>query len=89
MSQIRHAELAAKLAVEARRRSGSESNVRIFGCLPPICESHNPELFYKYLEANGESFIRDTYRVVLEVQTKKMPYFHQFCPALTGDPWII
>ena len=62
MSQIRHAELAAELAVEARRRSGLGSYVRILGCLPPICESHNPELFFKYLDANGEDFVRDTYR---------------------------
>ena len=72
MSQIRHAELAAELAVEARRRSGSESNVRIFGCLPPICESHNPEVFFNYLEDNGESFIRDTYREVRQDWIRKI-----------------
>ena len=49
--------------MEARSKSGSEGDVvRIFGCLPPICESHNPELFFKYVGEHGESFVRDTYR---------------------------
>ena len=59
---FRHTELASELAIEARRKSGTEGDVRIFGCLPPICESHNPELFFKYLGDNGEDFVRDTYR---------------------------
>ena len=49
--------------MEARNKSAELGDVvRIFGCLPPICESHNPELFFKYLGDNGKDFVRDTYR---------------------------
>lgn len=65
------AELAAKLAVEARNRSGhTKEQVRIFGCLPPVCESHNPEAFFEYLKENGEEFVRKCYRQLGEAALK-------------------
>lgn len=62
---LKDAELASKLAVQARQESGSEST-RIFGCLPPICESHRPDLFREFLAKEGEDFVVRTYRTLAE-----------------------
>merc|ERR1719487_2160990 len=57
------AELASKLAVQARTESGKSSeHVRVFGCLPPICESHDPLKFSEYVKENGEDFVVKCYR---------------------------
>ena len=57
------AQIAARLAVEARRKC-SQSDVRVFGCLPPICESHNPAAFNDYVESNGIEFVIEAYSQV-------------------------
>lgn len=62
-NMMRDAELAAKLAVQARQESGnSGEHVRIFGCLPPLSESHRPDAFQKFLAEEGEEFVVRTYR---------------------------
>ena len=42
---LRHAKLSAQLANTARSRSVSKNEVKIYGVLGPICESHQPGLF--------------------------------------------
>lgn len=60
-NMLRDAELAAKLAVQARAKAGADE-VRIWGCLPPLNESHRPDLFRMMLKEEGEEFIVSTYR---------------------------
>lgn len=59
---LRDAELAAQLAVRAREESGASKKVRIFGCLPPLSESHRPDAFVQFLANEGKDFIVQTYR---------------------------
>ena len=66
-----HAKLAAQLAVQAREQTpvvpgGFVS--RIFGCLPPLGESHRPDFFFDLLEKHGRAFFVDTYRKLGEAQ---------------------
>ena len=62
---ISDATLASKLAVQAREEAGaSKEDVRIFGTLPPLNESHRPDLFATFLEQEGRPFIVDTYRAL-------------------------
>ena len=63
-------ETAARLAVGARDAAGAEGVVRVFGCLPPLCESHRPDLAVAFLEEEGEDFVRDTYRGIAEALVK-------------------
>ena len=58
---LSHAKLAAQLADTARSRSHSNDKVRIFGALGPICESHHPGKFEKYVTENGSNFCVNTY----------------------------
>lgn len=59
-------ELAARLAVEARARCNAELSVRILGSLPPICESHRPELTAQFIEDEGEEHCVRFYRTAAE-----------------------
>jgi len=64
---VQDAELSAKLAVQAREGCGkTKEDVRIFGCLPPICESHQPGLFLEFLKREGEDFVVRSYRSLAE-----------------------
>jgi len=55
---------AARLAVEAVRQCGRERPVRVMGCLPPLCESHRPDLSAKFIEKEGRDFCIKTYRSI-------------------------
>lgn len=55
-NMLRDAALASKLAVQARAESG-KPHVQIFGCLPPLCESHRPDLFAEFLAKEGKDFV--------------------------------
>mmetsp|Transcript_70088 Transcript_70088/g.200845 ORF Transcript_70088/g.200845 Transcript_70088/m.200845 type:complete len:394 (+) Transcript_70088:99-1280(+) len=59
-------ETAARLAVEARRRCHAEGSVRILGSLPPICESHRPDLTALFIEEEGEAACLWYYRTIGE-----------------------
>jgi S-methylmethionine-dependent homocysteine/selenocysteine methylase len=62
---LQDAELAAKLAVQARTEAGKDG-IRVWGCLPPLNESHRPDLFKKLLKEEGEEFIVSTFRALAE-----------------------
>jgi len=62
---VAHAELAATLAVKARKQAG-RPEVRVLGCLPTICESHRPDLFKRLLLEKGEEFCTESYRKLAE-----------------------
>merc|ERR1712216_173477 len=53
---------AARLAVEARRQCNRARPVRVMGCLPPLCESHRPDLSAKFIEKEGKEFCVKTYK---------------------------
>jgi len=57
---------AVRLAREARTQCGAEGSVRILGCLPPICESHRPDLTAKMMETDGREFCVNFYRMTVE-----------------------
>jgi len=60
-------EVAARLAVEARTRCGpAAAAVRVLGCLPPICESHRPDLTAQFIREEGEEACRRFYRTIGE-----------------------
>ena len=61
---VEHAKLSANLATIARERCPSQQNVKVFGVLGPICESHNPKLLKTYIKENGSSFCTDFYSKV-------------------------
>ena len=60
--------LCVRLAIEARKRCIEDGfggkDVRIFGCLPPICDSHNPAIFAEYLQKYGQGFVTEAYEQV-------------------------
>ena len=60
--------LYLRLAIEARKRCIEDGfggkDVRIFGCLPPICDSHNPAIFAEYLQKYGQDFVTEAYKQV-------------------------
>jgi len=58
---INDAKLAASLAVRAREQSG-KPEVLVLGSLPPICETHRPDLFQKLLEDEGIEYCIESYR---------------------------
>jgi len=58
----KYATLAGKLASQARDESGRKDAI-IYGCLPPIAESHRPDLANEYIRENpdkGQQFYYDT-----------------------------
>lgn len=59
-------ETAARLAVEARRKCSAQGTVQILGCLPPVCESHRPDLTARFIEEEGEQACINFYRTVGE-----------------------
>jgi len=59
-------ETAARLAVEARSRESAGDRVQVLGCLPPICESHRPDLTNQFIAAEGRDFCVKTYRTIAE-----------------------
>jgi S-methylmethionine-dependent homocysteine/selenocysteine methylase len=64
---VEHAELSVELAVKAREEylaehPGSDAKVTIMGCLPPLTESHRPDLFNKALAEKGEEFFIHHYK---------------------------
>jgi S-methylmethionine-dependent homocysteine/selenocysteine methylase len=61
------AAVAARLACEARKLYGSsERPVRILGSLPPLCESHRPDLAREFIAKEGQAFIIKTYRDIAQ-----------------------
>jgi len=60
-------ELAARLAVKARSLCSTQGfDVKILGCLPPICETHRPDLTASFIRAEGEEACRKFYKSVGE-----------------------
>merc|ERR1712048_1043837 len=60
-----HAELSAKLAVRAREeylQSNPGSKIIIQGSLPPLVESHRPDLFKQALNSKGEQYFVHHYK---------------------------
>jgi len=57
---------AARLAKEAVAKCDLDRPVRIMGCLPPLCETHRPDLASAFIAKEGEDFIRKTYRSIGE-----------------------
>lgn len=57
------AQLSARLAQQAKQESGVD-NVKILGCLPPLVESHRPDLFADFLRQEGEDFCIGVYRTL-------------------------
>ena len=68
--------LCLRLAIEARKRCIEDGfggkDVRIFGCLPPICDSHNPAIFAEYLQKYGQDFVTEAYK-------QASIFFYIFC----------
>ena len=60
------AKASAQLAVQARKESPNGNGVKIMGCLPPLCESHRPDLFTAFLAKEGREFCVSTYRSLAE-----------------------
>eukprot|EP00931_Biecheleriopsis_adriatica_P029483 TRINITY_DN1749_c0_g1_i3.p1 TRINITY_DN1749_c0_g1~~TRINITY_DN1749_c0_g1_i3.p1 ORF type:complete len:712 (-),score=148.01 TRINITY_DN1749_c0_g1_i3:40-2118(-) len=58
------AETSARLAVEAVRQSNLDRPVRVLGSLPPLCESHRPDLATEFIAKEGRDFIVKTYRAI-------------------------
>jgi len=56
------AAVAARLAVEAVRQCARERPVRVMGCLPPLCESHRPDLSAIFIAKEGKEFCVKTYK---------------------------
>jgi S-methylmethionine-dependent homocysteine/selenocysteine methylase len=62
---VQHAELSARLAAKARDEHLAEhpnAEVQVLGSLPPLVESHRPDLFQAALLQRGEDFFRLHYR---------------------------
>jgi S-methylmethionine-dependent homocysteine/selenocysteine methylase len=57
-----HTEVAAKLARKAVEESGKP--VRVLGSLPPLFESHRPELAAKYLKETGTKEVTRLYGII-------------------------
>eukprot|EP00929_Paragymnodinium_shiwhaense_P112096 TRINITY_DN80354_c0_g1_i1.p1 TRINITY_DN80354_c0_g1~~TRINITY_DN80354_c0_g1_i1.p1 ORF type:complete len:915 (-),score=296.95 TRINITY_DN80354_c0_g1_i1:170-2914(-) len=66
---LRDAELASKLAVQARQAAGV-AGVRIYGCLPPLSESHRPDAFAELLAKEGRDFVVRNYRNLAKASLK-------------------
>ena len=47
---------AARLAVRARAESPAGPGARVFGCMPPLAESHRPDLAVAFLREHGREF---------------------------------
>jgi S-methylmethionine-dependent homocysteine/selenocysteine methylase len=58
----KHTLLAARLAVQAVEESGKD--VRVLGSMPPLFESHRPDLAAKYLEETGAAEVTRMYSVI-------------------------
>eukprot|EP00931_Biecheleriopsis_adriatica_P047588 TRINITY_DN27440_c0_g1_i1.p1 TRINITY_DN27440_c0_g1~~TRINITY_DN27440_c0_g1_i1.p1 ORF type:complete len:436 (+),score=103.69 TRINITY_DN27440_c0_g1_i1:195-1310(+) len=65
---IEHAELSAKLAVQAREEYLKEhpcsngAKIKVMGSMPPLVESHRPDIFKKALAEKGEEFFKRSYK---------------------------
>jgi S-methylmethionine-dependent homocysteine/selenocysteine methylase len=66
-------ETAARLAVEARKQAGAEQSVRVLGSLPPMAESHRPDLAAAFIANEGEEFVIKTYRAIGEALLRGGP----------------
>jgi len=55
---------SARLAVEAVKLSNLDRPVRVLGSLPPLCESHRPDLATEFIAKEGKDFIVKTYRAI-------------------------
>jgi len=65
---------AARLACEARKLYAKPGQiVRVLGCLPPLCESHRPDLATEFIAKEGKPFIIKTYRGIAEGLLKGGP----------------
>eukprot|EP00930_Biecheleria_cincta_P075959 TRINITY_DN63161_c0_g1_i1.p1 TRINITY_DN63161_c0_g1~~TRINITY_DN63161_c0_g1_i1.p1 ORF type:complete len:365 (+),score=62.94 TRINITY_DN63161_c0_g1_i1:35-1129(+) len=62
---LKHAELSAQLAVKARERflkDNPGAEIVIQGSLPPLAESHRPDIFKQTLAAKGDRFFIECYK---------------------------
>jgi S-methylmethionine-dependent homocysteine/selenocysteine methylase len=71
----RDTETAARLAMEARfaGEAFGKRGVRVFGCLPPLCESHRPDLGAAFLEAEGEANVQQIYGEIVQALMRGGP----------------
>jgi len=60
-----HAECAAKLCREALTEWDGEDkkNVKVYGSIGPICESHRPDLTRAFLKEHGPEYIKEHYAI--------------------------
>eukprot|EP00854_Cymbomonas_tetramitiformis_P019213 gene19213-22967_t len=62
----RHTTVAAHLALRARNGSLASAGARVFGCLPPLSESHRPDLAMKLREEEGVMFCVRSYAAIAD-----------------------
>jgi S-methylmethionine-dependent homocysteine/selenocysteine methylase len=62
---LQHAELSARLAAKAKAEHVAAhpgAEVQVMGSLPPLVESHRPDIFSKALAERGEAYFRHHYQ---------------------------
>mmetsp|Transcript_100968 Transcript_100968/g.261403 ORF Transcript_100968/g.261403 Transcript_100968/m.261403 type:complete len:343 (-) Transcript_100968:192-1220(-) len=69
-----HSQLAAKLARKARDGSG-RPEVKIMGCLPPLVESHRPDLTEDAYLREGQAFFAKAYDTICEALGEDVDFF--------------
>lgn len=55
---------SVRLAREARKQCGAEGAVKIFGSLPPLCQTFRPDLTREFIEKNGEEACVNFYKEI-------------------------
>lgn len=69
-----HTKLAAQLARKARDGSG-RPEVKIMGCLPPLVESHRPDLTEDGYLKEGQAFFARVYETICETLAEDVDFF--------------
>jgi len=60
---LKDTEKAAELASQARANAGVEG-VSVLGCLPPLVDSHRPDIFAQYIKSQGEAAVVEKYESI-------------------------
>lgn len=69
-----HTKLAAQLARQARKQSG-RPGVKIMGCLPPLVDSHRPDLTEDAYVKEGQAFFARVYETICEALAEDVDLF--------------
>lgn len=66
---IEDTKTAIELALIAKYETqfSIKSNIFIFGCLPPICETHRPDLTNKFIKKEGKEFCVNYYKIICNI----------------------